>query len=270
MAGNSLFWLQSVASVLSFTPPGLLLIATHLRLQQIPVVRTSGLLNLHRLRISRATGSTGVVVEDPAGNASHSKFLRRLNEAIERSCRRGENPLPSIVVLEQLTRSTGEPLARIQQVLSGLLARTAMAVVFAEILCGVLRWLQAEPQLAQHGHQDPRTVWLAAAAAGCITTCGCLWPLAQIRRAADLLNFSEGKTAEHWIDSMRTMITGRAMQRHGIAFDDEVERSLRDEFQDRMNPVLILVMKAERWTVVYEMVALMPATALLTLGRIGL
>ena len=60
------------------------------------------------------------------------------------------------------------------------------------------------------------------------------------------------------------------MQRHGIAFDDEVERSLRDEFQDRMNPVLILVMKAERWTVVYEMVALMPATALLTLGRIGL
>ena len=263
MAGNSLFWLQSVASVLSFTPPGLLLIATRLQLRQIPVVRTSGLLNQHRLRISRATGSSATNVDAPVCKSQNSKFLSRLHEAIERSCRRGENPLPSINVLEQLTRKTAEPLGRIQEILLGLLARTMLAIVFAEIVCGIIQWLQPT------NHADIRSTILAATAAGCITTCGCLAPLLQIRKSAALLDFSQGETADRWIGSMRTMVTGISSQRFGVAFDDEIGVSLRQEFQDRMEPVMAMVVKAEQWIVIYEMLALMPATSLITLGRIG-
>ncbi|NBQ53554.1 MAG: hypothetical protein EBU49_08245, partial [Proteobacteria bacterium] len=236
MAGKSLFWLQSVASVLSFAPPGLLLIATRLHLRQIPVVRTSWLLNHQRLRISQATGSGTSDPDQMMANAGKSNFISRLNEAIERSCRRGDNPLPSIVVLEQLTRKTVEPLGRINDVLLGLSTRTFMAIVFAESLCGILHWIQPE------SGSDLRSTLLTAMAASCITTCGCLGPIFQIRKSAKLLDFSQGNTADRWIGSMQTSGAGIMAKRCGFAFDDDVATVLTTDFHDRHQSAMAMIM----------------------------
>ena len=264
MAGKSLFWLQSVASVLSFTPPGLLLIATRLQLRQIPVVRTCSLLKLHRLRISQATGSRPSDPECMMAKSGNSNFIFQLNEAIDRSCRRGENPLPSIIALEQLARKTVEPLGRINDVLLGLSLKTLMAIVFAEILCGILNWLQP------NHFSDLRSTLLAAIAASCITTCGCLGPILKIKKSSTLLDFSRGNTAAHWIGSMHTTCAGVMARRYGFAFDDDIATAMTAEFQDRLQPATEMIMKAEQWIVIYEMLALMPATFLLTIGRMGL
>jgi len=197
-------------------------------------------------------------------NAGKLNFISRLNEAIERSCRRGENPLPSIVALEQLTRKTVEPLGRINDVLLGLSARTFMAIVFAESLCGILHWLQPEHLL------DVRSTLLTAIAASCITTCGCLGPIFQIRKSAMLLDFSQGKTAEHWIKSMHTAGVGIMAKRFGFSFDDDIATAITTEFEDRVQSAMAMIMKAEQWIVLYEILALMPATGLITLGRMGL
>lgn len=156
-----------------------------------------------------------------------------------------------------------EPLGRINDALLGLSTRTFMAIVFAESLSGTLHFLQPERQ------SDLRSTLLTAIAASCITTCGCLGPILQIRKSATLLDFSQGNTAAQWICSMQTAGVGIMAKRLGFAFSDNITSALRSEFQDRLQAALTKIMKAEQWIVLYEILALMPATGLITLGRMG-
>lgn len=263
MASAQHIWLQGVASVLSFTPPGLLLVATGLQLRQIPVDRTSLMLRTHRIRISMATGSQSLPESgaDQGPSSPGSRFLSRLRDAIERSCRRGENPLPSIVALEQLTSQTREHLQRSFQQLAGLSARTALALVFTESICLLIRLILPS------GPADPRAIWVGAGAAGCIATCGCLLPLHQIRRAIEQLDFSDGRTASIWIDSLSPAGKNTRLGKYGITLADDESRWLRDEFNDRAIVATRSIARAERMSVIYEIVALLPASALLVISR---
>ena len=85
-----------------------------------------------------------------------------------------------------------------------------------------------------------------------------------------LLDFSQGKTAEHWIKSMHTAGVGIMAKRIGFSFDDDIATAITTEFQDRVQSAMAMIVKAEQWIVLYEILALMPATGLITLGRMGL
>ena len=68
---------------------------------------------------------------------------------------------------------------------------------------------------------------------------------------------------------MQTAGVGIMAKRSGFAFGDNITSALRSEFQDRLQAALTKIMKAEQWIVLYEILALMPATGLITLGRMG-
>ncbi|NDE13883.1 hypothetical protein EBZ80_03030 [bacterium] len=263
MASAPNLWLQTVASVLSFTPPGLLLVATGLQLRQIPVHRTSQMLREQRVRISRAIGAP----PQPNGGREHvpstihSRFVSHLRETIERACRRGENPLPTIATIEKLLDLTRDHLQRTVHQLAGISARTTLALIFTGAICLLMRLVQESPAA------DTRTIWLGAGAAGCIATCGCLPPLHQIRRAMELLDFSQGKTANMWIDSIGSPGKNQSWTRTGVAFDEEHQQFIRDECHDRMVLVTKSLTRAERLIIVYEMIALLPASILLVISQ---
>lgn len=69
---------------------------------------------------------------------------------------------------------------------------------------------------------------------------------------------------------MHTSGAGITAKRFGLTLGDDFATTMRADFHERLQSAAARIMKAEQWIVLYEILALMPATGLITLGRMGL
>ncbi len=266
--------LPSVASVLSFVPPGLLLLATSVQLHEIPVNQTASLLKGWRARIAAATGSLPDEATKlrAASIPERDSFLIALDQAIDRRSRAGSNATESLVLMEVQLDQLAKALRKLQHLLGTMIAKTLMSLLAC---AGIILTLDvlgrlADPvtseSLAAPGDHDHLLI-ATAFAASAIMTAVAMHPLSKIRSTCTELDIRSNGLGNLWIAWLKGQRLPATSRRAGIDFECASTRMPMDSFPERMALVEKKIGQCERRVLIYELLGLLPAMTLYVLGR---
>jgi hypothetical protein len=267
MAGKTLFWLQSVATVLPFAPPGLLLIATFLQLRQSPVHRMLSVLKDEIRTLAKPAGSSSQMKQ-----TSKDPFESNFRTALERARRDGRNLKPMLDQLCGYLECLDLEHQTIREIFTGILVRTQLAVLFAAGLTLIAQstGLTTTP--------DIRQTTISAIGSGCLLITMIILPLRALSlayRSLDIPGNGTGYLVINWIK------TGRWRQDANAATSatfDETRESTEESI--KLPEILAATIEslrrtsrknmkyAENLISVYEILALAPATAILVTGNL--
>lgn len=263
MAGKTLFWLQSVATVLPFAPPGLLLIATFLQLRKSPVRRMLETLREERKRLMRTAGQIAESKAMPGDD-----FVARLHSAMDRARRNGRNLIVSIGQMEEGLEKIETDHQSVRELFSGLFMRTKLAILFAAGLTAIAQLIgfTATPTIHQ--------IAITATGSSCLLMALILLPASALLQAHKSLDIPQNATGLNWIQWIETGRWIRAAgsetenRRDGIRDPALDETMINDGIVACSKAARSAMKRAETMVSVYEVLALAPATAILVSGNL--
>ncbi|MEY4630233.1 MAG: hypothetical protein RIQ81_353 [Pseudomonadota bacterium] len=260
MTGNSQFLMQSVATVLPFAPPGLLLVATFLQLRRSPVSRLLSIIRSERLHLLQVAGSGSREAGHPKSQTAEEFYA-----AIKEARRSGQDLVPRLEMLEDNLEKLRDEEQELADAFKGLWARTGMALCFTLILVMTMK--------ASGATHESNTAQTAATGTACasLMLAGVLLPLGNLQRARkelDVLAPPAGTALTRWV------LTGRfkgedkdPLTRSGISDSIAVVREGDQLFRELRSRSRNALSKASRMTSVYEVLTLAPSSALLVAGN---
>ena len=257
MTGKPQIFMQSVATVLPFAPPGLLLVATFLQLRKSPVNRLLSTIRAERLQLSQVAGRARN--EEPPNLADTPDLQRAL-----RSARRSGRDITSrLAIIEDNLQKLRDEEQELADVFAGLCARTALALTFTLILIMIMKTAGTT--------RETNASQIAATGTACsgLMFAGVLLPLGGLRRAITDLDVTASTTMEPLVRWLLDAEVDKKDQlaRTGVTDPMAAAREGDQFFRELRKKVRSSLAKATRMTSIYEVLTLAPSSALLVAGN---